>query len=348
MRRSKTMACEGSHSTRSASAGLLAVLACVLSEAAAATAPACPRTLWPGFDSRLEVDVLEIVEQPEKVVDIGLAGENLCVACEHAVVLRREREALRVPVLPEVERLVLSDVTRLRVETSRGKFRISSSGIERGRWLGAPEDCRVEGDGHAALLCVRRAGDVTRLDLVNEAGDGLPLGELAGEVGPVAWNEHGLAVLRGESLVIWRNEERRLTELALGIGAELVRDLALTRSGTVIVSSRSSTWAVSGAGATIVALTPTRLSVDGERVLMLDLATGHLVLVRGVEHLGDREDDEAHLEQLLETVRAAPAEAERALGEAARLAGCEEVRHRLSRERHDGDRRRACEAAAGT
>jgi hypothetical protein len=233
--------------------------------------------------------------------------------------------------LDTIKAIAVSDSDRLIVQTSKGLYepagngRLSlSSGV-------APFTGSMSNSGNRLFLDVVEQGNGFEGYVRTLGGKSLPLVGQQQPLRVITWDNAGLAVVYGTTLLTWDDGARSGRVVANDAGlakataaCALGNDRAIVGVGhvTVLFSKDSQLILVAG---------KTRCRTAGQSLILLDEESRIVMKVDGVEQLGSRAADLAFARKMLQALPANTTyESDSHFLEAARILGCQEAERIMS------------------
>lgn len=274
-----------------------------------------------GFDSRLEVRRVGVVDSAEKIVGFEWTYDGV-VAAENHRLLKFEGEAARALVsLAPIKSLAKNDTDELFVTLgSTGVSAVESGALvpvpfPGPGWIASGNERFLELTGTPGALLLHRAdGNSEALFTVEHA------------VRAISWGGAGLALLSAGRLVTWSDGAPEPSVWPESDILSRARDACLLADDRVLLALDDIVVLLGSDSPLIVVAMRARLRCAGDRAVLLDDRTGELWEVSGLDGLGHAYSDLEHAEALL---RRSPKPRDQDVLEAARIIGCDGVRENL-------------------
>lgn len=301
-------------------------------EAAAPDLPDCEHAIWPGFDSRLEVESLgdlgDLIVHP---VAVSAANDALVVASGSHLQLLRGTAEVRLPLAEELLGLLTGPQGELWIHTTTSVSRVTASGPQVDEILTSLVDIQLVRDRADSFLGVAPAGDDTvRLFAFSLEGEIFPLAELEGPFATAWWGPGGLAVAAGGRLLYWGAGEAQMMQLAIDEGLDLASDIALVGERRIVVSLPNSLLLFTETSSLVLAGIGGSLDWHDGRLYVVDAGTRLIWVLSGLDALGNRAEDLEHAGRLIRRYHEGAGESPELFLESARIVGCDMARLMLA------------------
>jgi len=162
--------------------------------------------------------------------------------------------------------------------------------------------------------------------LVRTDGQRLRIGSLVGKLGAFSWNSQGLAAVVGERLVIWPQGGNEFIELARDPGLPKARDVVLVGPDRAVAALGSGVVLLSKNTRLPLAGLQARVRWSHDFLYLLDVTTGVIWKVQGLQKVGTLLADRGYAKALIAALPKTAPESHTAFLEAARIVGCVEAR----------------------
>jgi hypothetical protein len=313
-----------------ATIGLVALLAPISTQNKPAEMPAkapCYQAVYLGFDSRLKTEViarLPDIKEPIRGFEI-LHGRPL-IALTHQVITIDRGHAVALPVANEIRGISVTSHGQLLVQTSGGVETLGQTDLTTDRVLTSKVSGRLYDSGNAVLMEARAKNDLVQFVAWGPTGNSFLVSTVQGTFHAASWNDVGLAISSGNSLLVWEAGGKTVSRLIADKGLQQTRDLCLLAPTRVVVALQATVVLVTSEAMTVIVAMPSaRCRLENGILYLLDGKTGLIWKVSGIEQLGTKEGNRAHAEELIRKIPKDQGANSQQFMEAARIIGCDET-----------------------
>lgn len=303
------------------------VIAFVGASVLRAEAP-CPERIYIAFDSRVTAQTAgRAAVGDDRITGFEIAAGVPFVTFEHRVVALKGRRAAGFPVIDRVLGANVDKSGEIRFDTQRGVLRRGDKKLVPDPALSAVTAGRLLNSGTDVFIEVMPEADSTIFAARRANGAVLPIARIKGVFRAASWNELGLAAIVGETLYEWSPGSKDLLVLSRDYGLRTAIDVCLIAGHRAIVGTAHATVLVTPATQLMLVGFPSRCRFSGGKLFLLDVRSGAVWSVDGLDPLGDPAKDRLHARTLIGRLRPNDSEGSPFFLEASRIVGCREARN---------------------
>jgi hypothetical protein len=281
---------------------------------------ACIDTVYRGFDSRLHVDVSgKVPLGDDPVVGFEVLRGRPLVAFKRRVVAVDGTERVALPSLDPILGLSVDGAGHAWLHAGEQLRRVGAVGADTGR---VAPGVRVYNSGSDTYLLVESEATASRALLRDAAGRVRSAFTVDGPVVAASQNAAGLSLLVGSALLTWPADGSAPLRLADDPVFRSARDLATIGADAAVMALANSLLLVRRGSALVIGVLQARVRWADGTLYVLDLRTGVVWRLAGIETLTDAAADRAYAGRLVAALPAGAGADSPAFLEAARLVGC--------------------------
>lgn len=284
----------------------------------------CEGHPYGGFDGRLTVTILGRVPMENSAfVGFEVIHNQPVVAFPHRVLAMTPKSILSWASVDNVRNIAADAENRLLVQTDKTILTPGSGNV----FVSVDSLAKaVHGElldsGNSNVLSLSKSGPET-WTLTAERSNGTEGSslQLHDAVKAVSWNENGLSLIAGGTLVTWPVGTVKMSVLGSDTGFAEAQDSCLAAPDRAVVALRNIVVLITRDTAAVVVSMAARVRCSGDSVHLLDTRTGVIARVTGLERIGHKLADREYARSLI-SLAAGPTEKNPTFLEAARILGC--------------------------
>jgi hypothetical protein len=255
-----------------------------------------------------------------------IANGKPVVAFPHRLVAVGKEEVVTVPSLDPINGIAVDGAGRLRLQYAHRIGIVGGSQIDNDATLTPDVSGRLVDSGNPLFLETRTEERSVRFIARRPDGKPLPLMTVQGQFHLASWNSLGLATVVGDDLLVWPARSKKVVCLASDIGLRSAVDACMVGPDRAVVALPHVVLLISGKTRLVLVGFSARCRWDKGVLYLLDQRHGMIWTVRGLEKLGNPENDTAYATELIKTVPKEAQEDDSRVLEAARIIGCNKAR----------------------
>lgn len=291
----------------------------------------CNQSVYAGFDSRLATEVVgRLPPDSTSIQGFEIVNARPLVAFRHQLMALARNETASLPSLEPIDGIAVDAAGRVHLQYQSRISTVGTVQVESDANLSRTVTGRLFDSGNPLFAEARTEGNLVRFIARNADGRALPIVTVPGKLRAASWNSVGLAAVVGDDLFAWPGGSKKFLRLASDPGLRSAIDVCMVSQDRVVVALEHVVLLVSPNTRLVLVGFPARCRWDKGVLYLLDGQRGIIWTVRGVDKLGNPEQDTAYATSL---IRALPREAQennlRVL-EAARILGCRKTRALMS------------------
>jgi hypothetical protein len=288
----------------------------------------CNEQLFGGFDGRLTVEPIgQAPIKGDTVLGFEVIREVPIVALPHRIIALSKADTLAWTSLDKVSHIAVDGNEKLFVQTTKailtphGKSLASMNDL--GKVVGG--ELFNSGNPNALSLTKDQPGRWTITGIRPDASLGSSL-QLQDPVRALSWNKVGLSLVAGSTLMVVPEGTAKLSFLGADRGFEKAQDTCLVGPDRAVIALPNTVLLITRKTATLLVSMSARVRCAGDTLYLLDLRSGIVAKVSGLDQLGDKDSDEQYAKALISALPKGTAENNAKFLEAARILGCTRAR----------------------
>jgi hypothetical protein len=281
--------------------------------------------LFDGFDSRLTITPIgEFSIKSDAVVGFEVVHDRPVVALPHRVLALTKSGTLGWTSLDKVNAIAVDGNDRLLVQTTKAVLTPGQSKafaavgdlskVARGELYDS-------GNPNMLSLTKENSGRSTITAIRPNADEGSSL-QLENAVRALSWNPSGMSMIVGNALLVSPAGTSKPSLLAADKGFEKAQDSCLAGQDRAVVAMPDMVVLITKETATLIVGISARVRCNGDTLYLLDLRTGVVAKVTGLDKIGHKSADEDYAKSLLLSLPPHTPENDPKFLEAARIIGC--------------------------
>lgn len=284
----------------------------------------CDATLFKGFDSRLQVEVIgALPNEPLRMVGFEIAEKSAVVAYPHRILAYSKERVAGAPSLDVIRGICLDSTLKLHVVTSKGLRQIGPDHLIDDQ-VTLPQDAFIASSGRETFLIARQDQQHTELLLSGFRGGTLKLAKIPGTLQAASWSSLGMTAAIGGRLLAWDGQGTQLISLSSNLASERIQDLCLVGKERVVIALTHAVFLITPDSRTVIAGMNARCRWSDGVLYLADQDRRIIWSVRGLEKMGTRKLDVDHARSLVLSLGSAEAASQ--FLEASRIVGCRQAR----------------------
>ncbi len=302
----------------------------VLTAIACRAAVPCEAAFYQGFDTRLTAEVIaSIPSTSDRVVGFEVSSKAAIVAYPHRILAASTTGVAVLTSIEEIVGIAVDQNRELIVFTKAGARRIGTERLEPDNKQRVPSGRLLMNSGSPFFVWTTQDGNNSALFLSRSSKE-IPFANLPGKLNAVSVGPQGLAATVGESLYVWDGGAAELLRLATDTGLAQSRDVSLTGPRSAVVALPKAVLLFTPDVQVVLVTMVARCRWSGGALYLLDVNRNVIWIVRGLDLLGTKTQDDDHVRRLITAVRNGSSSGPAFL-EAARIVGCQQATAMLSK-----------------